>query len=1093
MSEQLLFGFAGAVTAAEPTDASERRRALDPQRSFIVQAPAGSGKTELLIQRYLTLLARVAVPEQVVAITFTVKAAAEMRARVLQALELAEGPAPGEAHALETWELARQVVEQDGRLRWGLRLSPARMQIQTIDALSMSIVRQMPWTARMGAMPDVTDDARLMYESAAEKTVRLLEQDNEYGAAVDTLLRHLDYSAASARDLIAEMLSIRDHWLPVTGVQRPTAELRKVLEARLAQIVTGGLERLAQSLTDSEALELTELARYAAGNLEADHRVACCRELSEPPGADPRHLATWRALSVLLLTAAGDWRTGVDRRIGFPTKTAAKDRFERLLRRLRQNQRLKSALDYLQRLPDPCYSDQQWQTLEAVFTLLPRAVAELRVIFGERGVVDFTEITQAALAALGTPQDPTDLALVLDHRIEHLLIDEFQDTSRTQETLLRILTAGWDGADGRTLFLVGDPMQSIYRFRQAEVGIFLALRSGGLNDLSLEPVTLSANFRSAAQVVGWNNARFRNIFPEYGDPVTGAVPFSPSTPFRGEENGSGVYVHPIAGRDDARECAQTVQLIEESLGSGESVAVLVRARTHLLETAARLRERGIAFRAIEIDTLGERAAVQDLLALTRALLHPGDRPAWLAILRAPWCGMTLADLEVAAGDGSTTIWERISGDLALSEDGARRLSRLRPILQTALARRGRMPLRALIEGVWAALEGPACLGGESDSADVQTFLQLLEGEERGGDLPNVEEFARKASELFSSPNPAAPETLELMTIHRAKGLEFDRVIVPGLGRGTKQDEAKLLLWSESGTGDVLLAPIAPRHGARDSSYDFLNAQDRERTRYETARVLYVACTRARRQLHLIGHVRITEGVPGRPESGSFLEFLWPEVKDIFQQLQPGAEVTIPDAAPPPLRRLAEPGRDFTVPESDRLALGATNARSDSGIPNAVGVVMHRFLERIANDGLALWSADRVRGSRPLIEIALRAEGLAQAEAGETAVRVEQALIQTLGDERGRWILERRDGAQNEYAVASVVDGAVMHLQIDRTFVDANGIRWVIDYKTGNPEEADEHWPQLERYAAVLREFEPCRVGLGLYFPFHRRWITRQPV
>ena len=212
----------------------------------------------------------------------------------------------------------------------------------------------------------------------------------------------------------------------------------------------------------------------------------------------------------------------MNKSIGFPAGGRAKDRFERLLARLRLNEPLKAALDGLRHLPDAGYSEAQWEVLDALFTVLPHAVAELRVIFGERGVVDFTEISGAALLALGTPENPTDLALTLGHRIEHLLIDEFQDTSRTQEQLVRALTAGWDGADGRTLFLVGDPMQSVYRFRQADVGIFLSIRERGLNALELQPATLAVNFRSSPEVVEWINRTFAGVFPLREDAVTGA-------------------------------------------------------------------------------------------------------------------------------------------------------------------------------------------------------------------------------------------------------------------------------------------------------------------------------------------------------------------------------------------------------------------------------------------------------------------------------------------------------------------------------------------------------------------------------------------
>ena len=143
-------------------DWSQRARALDPEYSFIVQAPAGSGKTELLIQRHLALLALVEAPEEIVAITFTRKAAGEMRDRVLQALRMASGTPPVEDHRRKTWELARAVVQRDTQLDWGLAVTPSRLRIQTIDSLCASLTRQMPVLSGFGAPPRPVENAAVL-------------------------------------------------------------------------------------------------------------------------------------------------------------------------------------------------------------------------------------------------------------------------------------------------------------------------------------------------------------------------------------------------------------------------------------------------------------------------------------------------------------------------------------------------------------------------------------------------------------------------------------------------------------------------------------------------------------------------------------------------------------------------------------------------------------------------------------------------------------------------------------------------------------------------------------------------------------------
>src|SRR5712664_2070274 len=185
-------------------DSPSRARALDTSTSFIVQAPAGSGKTELLIQRFLKLLAMVDSPEAIVAITFTRKAAGEMRARVLEALRKAEGGiAPDTDHEKVTQEIARQVLEHDRGLKWNLLRNPAQLRIETIDALCAAITRRMPWLARFGAMPEISENASDLYREAARNTLRHADSDHP---ALSYLLLHLDNDFEKAEQLLCQML-----------------------------------------------------------------------------------------------------------------------------------------------------------------------------------------------------------------------------------------------------------------------------------------------------------------------------------------------------------------------------------------------------------------------------------------------------------------------------------------------------------------------------------------------------------------------------------------------------------------------------------------------------------------------------------------------------------------------------------------------------------------------------------------------------------------------------------------------------------------------------------------------------------------------
>ncbi|HSC47733.1 MAG TPA: UvrD-helicase domain-containing protein, partial [Gammaproteobacteria bacterium] len=869
-------------------DAAARRAALDVQASCIVRAPAGSGKTELLTQRYLALLATVDEPEELIAITFTRKAAAEMRSRIVEALELAAGvEPPGRSHKRLTWQLGKRVNGRDAERGWQLARHPARLRIQTIDSLNSELTRQMPLLAGFGAPPRVNEKPGPLYAEAAQRTLRLLEDGDAAGsAAMATLARHLDNNLPRLQALLAGMLPRRDQWLhPVRAGAPPT---RAELEGGLERELHAHLNRLHEALPVDTRQELAELAVLAGRRLHeqgSDSQITCCAELTSLPASGD--LAPWRGIAELLLTNEGKWRRTLDRRLGFPPEDAApKARALELLRRYSGDEALRTLLAAVPKLPASHYEDAPWQALEALLKLLPHAVAELRVVFAERGEVDFAEVALSALRALGEPEAPTDLALALDYRIRHLLVDEFQDTSVNQFRLLEMLSTGWQPGDGRSLFLVGDPAQSIYRFRQAEVGLFLRAWEHGLGALPLKRLTLAANFRSRAPLVDWYNRSFPGVFPARAEVAGGAVPYAPSAACRPAGQGTAVAVHPLSGEVRGQEAELVCRLVETAQREGEAkVAVLVRARSHLAAIVRSLKRAGLRFQAVEIESLRDQPVVQDLLALTRALNHPADRTAWLAVLRAPWCGMTLAELHrLAAHERETPIAVLMEADAAHAEMNPR-YARTRRVLLGALAERRRGSLREQVERTWLRLGGPAALKDAEALADAEAYLELLEELDQGGTLPGVDELERRLAELFALPDPEADGSLQLMTIHKAKGLEFDVVILPGLDAGTRRGEDELLVWlerpREAGEADLLLAPLHATGNEKDPVYSWISALQRDQERLEIVRLLYVAATRARERLHLIGgaEVRERDGAPAiaAPKSGSLLSFLWPAV------------------------------------------------------------------------------------------------------------------------------------------------------------------------------------------------------------------------
>ena len=982
-------------------DADAREAALDPRRSFIVQAPAGSGKTELLVRRFLKLLATVERPEEILAITFTRKAAAEMRKRVLEATP-------------EAKELGH------------------RLRIQTIDALCASLTRQMPVLARFGAQPGLVEDARPHYREAALRTLKELSPEAE------RLLAHLDNNLGTAVWLLSSMLAKRDQWLRTAGVAHSRTKLEASFALERARIL-GAARRVHPDAS-------IEMAQKYLTKTE--------RTWTKRPPAPPELVAT---------------------------------------------PGLREALVALQEMPPERYTDYQWEVLEAILRLLPYAAAHLKVVFGERGEADFTEVAQGAVRALGRPDAPTDLLLALDYRVKHILVDEFQDTSISQWELLTLLTSGWEREDekqgsGRTLFLVGDPMQSIYRWRSAEVALFLQARENGLGSVKLEPITLSTNFRSQKNLIACFNASFSQILPKEADAASGAVPYSPAAPHPGKKaiGGEAATWHALPDRE--AEASRVVELVREAK---DRTAILVRKRDALADIVPALKAAGIRFRAIEIEHLGEKQVVQDLYALTRALSHLGDRIAWLSILRAPWAGLSLRDLhEIAAKDRYAAVWELIQEN--------EKLERFRRILGEAIANRGRGSLRERVEGVWLALGGPACVASATDLEDAEIYLDELESLERAGELEDLAALDESLHQLYALPDlEASDDDLQIMTIHKAKGLEFGTVIVPGLDKGPGRSDTPLFLFRERSSG-VLLAPMRESGAEEDLAYRYLRNLEVEAEDLEAARLLYVAATRAENRLHLLACTKCEDdGSPRAPAPRSLLARAWPVAEAYYARMVPEQlAMDFMHASRAPFttltrlsldleRVLAPPPARWTAP-AERLTEDEIEFSWAGETARHVGTVVHRWLQRIAEDELRGWDASRISSLKKSFARDLQRRGVAPAELERSAETVALALKNTLGDERGRWILGPHGLAHSEYRIRVHAPGSRLTYVMDRVFRDRDDRLWVVDFKTSRHEGAEveafldrersRYDAQLDAYAAALGG-----ANRGLYFPLHSGW------
>jgi ATP-dependent exoDNAse (exonuclease V) beta subunit len=1192
-----------------PPDQPQREQALNPGHSILVQAPAGSGKTDLLTRRFLRLLGEVEEPGQVVAITFTNAAAAEMRHRILSELEKAAASAelPPATDEFTMDALARRAMEHSRALNWKLLDLPAQLRIATIDSFCRDLAQQQPLLSGLGGGLEIAEQPTELYRRAARSTLKKIDDTGSaLSQAIETLLLWRDNGWQEMEDLLVKMLGERDRWMHefVLGRAQDPEALRERLERPFAKAVREALTRLDWLFNQAPQAreELLSLARFACeqtGGL-AHQALAELAEFPAAPFADGEALEAAReaylGVAALLLTGDGAFRKAVDKRLGFPAdRKREKAQLLELIAVLKEIPGLEAALAAVGGLPPAHYPEEDWQIVRACFTLLRHAAGELQVAFAEAGAVDFVEVAQVAQRVLkGADGQPTDAALAVSDGIRHLLVDEFQDTSRRQHQLLASLVAAWPDRPGRTCFAVGDPMQSIYFFRDADAELFPRVQTAGLEIPHDEPllfdfVPLRANFRTAPSLVKQLNGVFDRIFAAHdGSGVT----FSAAEPMRDEdsrpdtsfalhldfvpqtERGKAADPKAIHAKEVAR-AAQTEEIValirshldrmEQARADGEKyrVAVLGRAKKALAPIAQGLREAGIPFRAIDLEELKDRPEVLDALALARALLNPQDRVAWLGFLRAPWCGLALSDLHLLASADDPTLRDRPLPELMaerlplLSGTGARAARRVLETLAAVPALRANQPTAALgtwLKQVWLRLGGADCA-----DATARANLDLLwSGLDR---LPGGEQDLLGAGldaaldKLTAQPDPAASSDcgVQLMTIHKSKGLEFEVVIVPELQAGGSHGGGKMLSWLERGLtypeewGEItefLIAPLQSKGEDRGKAKMWVDGVYRRRESQEDRRILYVAATRAREELHLFARpackIEKSGDLSLAEPSSSLLATAWPalevEVRARFENWKAGAGKTEAEietiaaaaesnllvmplpAMPTVLRRLPPDYQQATaaIPESDtpqrQGAPGLASetwgnslyARHEGGLLSRVlGTAVHSLLEELARQRIKLeWEAARaaLQQFEPRIAAQVRCAGVEPTRAAAIAAAALGHALNASRDPMGQWILSPRPQAESEVRWAGVVAGSLRTVQVDRVFraglapqSEGDQAWWIVDYKTAHADYADPaalpelrklFAPQIAAYAAVLRNLRGHDVTLraGLYYP-----------
>ena len=816
----------------------QREAVVERGRDVAVTAGAGSGKTYTLVARYATLLAEGIPPRQIAAITFTKKAALEMRSRVREALVKMQVQANDDVEERQRWaDLSSQ-------------MDAAR--IGTIHSLCTEILRAHPAEAGVDPRFEVLDEGvgKAYQSQALEDSLKILVSQDRFLP----LLQNIELS--SLKDILKTLLEKRLESMEVFQTtilnrerlvlelqkrmgrqefQEPLSELMSMSESSL--IADGG-EKLANIL-----MEVKRLWMIAVAALQSGDPVTCAAALYDlrrnhltKTGGTKGSTSIWiydeiKKFFDLYLNPLTGGKDSKDK----PPLEETEVLFELLLPLLRE-----------------------------AFELVHKAYQDL---VENDQALDFEDLEYKAQQLLQNP----GIRAYWQGELQALLVDEFQDTNRIQQEIVRALA----GTPGH-LFIVGDPRQSIYRFRKADVTVFKAEEARIKSDDG-RVIELKRTYRAHAPLLdatgyllaGVINAE-RSSTPDY------YIPFTPMVAYRTEPDAGykSPHVEFVLGvgedADSARPmmakalAARLLELkAEKQFNKWEEVALLCRASTSFPFYEEAFEEAGIPFVTVAGKGFYDRPEIRDLMNILRALADPIDDLAFAGLLRSPAFGLTDAALYLLRQTGKP-FWTALQGDHPeLSDADQINAKRACDICASLMPMVDRIPVAELLKQVLDALDYRALLAtADSKGNDPQAKAsggrlwrnvdKLLSDARRTGQV-SVRSFLDTLETLNDAgaregEAPAeADGSVVLMTIHKSKGLEYPVVVLADAGRTRRGSSENVYLFNEFGVTFKLDQP--------PMMYKLAKELDRDQENCEDLRLLYVALTRAKSKLLISSHCK----------------------------------------------------------------------------------------------------------------------------------------------------------------------------------------------------------------------------------------------
>ena len=1104
-----LFGPAAPASAAVVApltlddDTEARRFAVDPANSVVLEASAGTGKTTVLVQRYVNLLKAGVEPANILAITFTRKAATEMRDRIIRELR--------GAASLSEFDKARWVALRD-------RLG--EISISTIDAFCLSLLREFPLEADLDPGFDLADETEVP---------RFVEE------ALDGSMRIFARLAETDQDVALVLAQL--------GSTRTRLGLASLLQRRL--VADGALERfLARGPSD---LTADVVCRRAAEALRDAFRTApggLAQLLATGPSGHPRfqlfvreaarldriHEASPAEIRATLDRVAQHFLTqeGRTRKAsgGIPPYNASHYPSAAAARQHRESVALVG--ERVEQVVRAFARDLNVVLSRGVRRMFRIAVAQYRRTLAARAALDFSDVLERALELLRRMDEFSQSRFRLESRYHHVLVDEFQDTSRAQWELVSLLVQSWGAGQGLasnpSIFIVGDRKQSIYRFRDAEVAVLhdAARHIDALRPDGSAKRSIARSFRAVPELLAFVN----DVCSAMSQPGARADDFTyleadrfppardqdaPAEGFRGPVLG-------IAVADDPATCAKAVAdeiariigqetVRDKKTGVARAarpgdIAILFRSRTSHREFEQELAARHIPAYVYKGLGFFDADEIKDATALLRYLAQPRSDLRAAAFLRSSFVRISdpaLAALAPRLADA--LIGERPPLLDTLDDEDRRVLDFVRLQVPLWLSLVDRIPPAELFERLLPEAAYAFELRGRRRHQAWEN-LKKMRGLVRRVQNRGYATLSRLADHIDSltagDESNAVLEALDavnLMTVHASKGLEFPVVFIVNMARGAGgvPPPVRVVVGGEDGKASVSVSPFM-------SETDEL---EREREQHETRRLLYVAMTRARDRLYFSSALK--DGVLS-PARGALAEVLPDSCKAVFTAAAVTAEDTLEWTSTSGrsvlwrvCRAVATPC-DLTVPgratdEPPLRVLGALSSGADNirmsvsawllreypdqasterdpapGHDALVGTLVHRlFHSRISA------AEDVVQAARAL----LRADERVSVEDADAIVAKAADIWRTLSTREDVAALIAAPTVLTEVPFSMrLTAGRRMEIirgTIDCVAIDANRVT-VVEFKTGSPRPA--HQAQLDLYVRAARLAFPGMTAEG---------------